>query len=373
MNKPAKIIVGVVVLALVVWGIVANIRKQSAQTATGEPIKIAAVLALTGPGSFWAEFSKNAADMAAAEINSAGGVNGRPIQMLYEDSQTNPAQSVSAFKKAVEVDKADAVIGDVWAFITNPLIPLSATSKVVTISPTEMDMSVQGTSTYFFTLGHTMASVKGAMEKFFDSHASAKTVGMICWDADPWGLAFTKVYDQVIAERGLKVIARTCTRDFAADYRLEAAKMKAAKPDVIVIDGLGDRAVKALKNLGVSVPIVVDSNLVDGFENSNTIGVDQLKDVFVIDWRPNEDFSDRYKARYGRVPVLEAQNSYEAVRSIAKAIEIDSENLLTGLKQVKYTSVDGSIDFTSGDNITPNKAQAKLFRILGKGQYQEVN
>ena len=310
--------------------------------------------------------------MAVEEINSNGGVNGRPIEIIYEDSQSNPSTGVSAFQKLVNIDKVNIVLADVWAFLVNPLVPLSESTKTLTVSPTVMDNSVEGTSTYFFTVGHTTSSLKGAIEKFFDTHSSAKTVGIICWNANTWGKAFTQTYEDVVRERGLQVVVKTCSNDFAVDYRTEAIKVKAANPDLILIDGWGDRAVKALKNLGINNPILVDSNLVDGFENGNTIAVSQLNNVYVIDWRANSKFSEKYKSLYGKYPVLEAQNGYEAVRSVVKAMQNNPTNILEGLRKVKYESVDGNIDFTTGSNITPNQAQAKLYTILGKGEYMEV-
>ncbi len=367
MKTKIWVIIALIIIILVGVGLSQNYGK-----AKGGPIKVGATLSLTGAAAFWSESAKNGAEMAVEEINSKGGVNGRPIQVIYEDSQSNPSKDVSSFHKLVNVDKVDVMISDVWAFLSNPLVPLSESNKIVTISPTVMDNSVEGTSTYFFTMGHTTSSIKGAIEKFFDVNPSAKTVGIICWNANTWGVAFTKAYEDVAKERGIKIVAETCSGDFMVDYRIEAVKMKAANPDVILVVGWGDRAVKTLKNLGVNIPILVDSNLVDGFENSDSVSLEQLKNVFVIDWRPNQEFASKYKNKYGKYPVLEAQNSYELIRSIAKAYENSPNDLLAGLKKVKYESVDGNIDFTSGTNINPNKSQAGLFKILGKGNYEEV-
>jgi branched-chain amino acid transport system substrate-binding protein len=311
--------------------------------------------------------------MAAQEINSNGGIDGRPVQIIYEDSQTNPAKGVSSFQKLISIDKVDVVMSDVWAFLSNPLVPLSESNKIITISPTVMDNSVEGTSTYFFTMGHTTSSIKSAIEKFFDVNPSAKTVGIICVNANTWGRAFTKAYEDVIKERGKEIVVKSCSNDNnVIDYRLEAAKIKEAKPDLVLVNGWGDRAVKSMRDFGITSPIIVDSNLVDGFENSGSVSLEQLKNVFVIDWRPNQEFALNYKKKYGKYPVLEAQNSYELVRSIAKAYKNNPTNLLDGLKKVKYESVDGNVDFTSGTNVNPNKSEAGLYIILGKGDYEKV-
>lgn len=348
-------------------------NKTKSPATSGEVIKIGAIYGFTGSASFWAEYAKNATDMAIEEINQEGGVNGRPIQIIYEDSKSNPANSVSAFKKVVEVDGVDVVIGDVWAFLANPLIPLADQSKIVTISPTVMDASVEGKSDYFFTLGHSMQSVKEAVRTFLRKYPNASRVAIIC-GKDPWGAAYTKMYEDVVKEEGRTIVEKNCVLNFdpTYNYLTESTKTKNAKPDVILVNGIAYSVVKSLKSMGVNVPIVADSNLVDGFENIGAISLAQLDNVYAIDWRANKEFLEKYKDKFGKYPVLEAQNSYEVIRSIAKAVENNPSDILSGFKEVKYESVDGTIDFTEGTNINPNKADAKLYKILGKGSYEEI-
>ena len=375
MNKKSLWIAVVLVIVLVVIGISVSGKKKVSQT-DAQPIKIGGVYALTGIAASWTEVGKDAAQLAADEINASGGVNGRQIQLIFEDSQTVPARGVSAFQKLVGTDHVDAVIGDVWAFLTNPLIRPSTESKTLLISPTVMDTSVeQPGGPYFFTLGHQMTGIEPAIRKFFDLYPNAKTAGLLCWGVDAWGLTYTAEYEKIAKERNVKIVAKTCTNDFNPDYRNEAAKIKAAKPDVVLIDGLGDRAINTLRTFGVTAPIVADSNAIAGFETSDSVSLDQLKNAYIIDWHANDAFIKTFKAKYGKYPILEAQNSYEAVRSIAKALAANPTDIVAGLKTVKYSSVDGKdgiIDYTNGTNSNPNKTAAGLYRVLGKGNYELV-
>jgi len=369
MNKTTTWIVVIILIVLVAWWGFTAMDKS--KTATSEPIKIGAVYSLTGAASFWAESGKNAAELAVQEINASGGINGRPLEILYEDGQTDPSKTVSAFNKLVTIDGVDVLMGDMWAFLTNPMIPLADEHQKVLISATVMDASVEGSSPYFFTMGHSTGSIKGALQRFFDTHESVETIALICSN-DPWGFAMTAAYEEVIEANGKQVIEKNCTTGFSPDYRTEAAKAKESGADAIFVNGIADRAVKVLKELGTEVPIVTDSNLIDGFENRESLSVGQLENVFVIDWHANDEFIQKYKTAYGRFPIVEAQNSYEVVRSIAKALENNSNDILQGLQQVKYEGVDGFVDFTTGDQIRPNQSQARLYKIIGSEQYQEI-
>lgn len=115
-----------------------------------DPIYIGVNYALSGPGMLWGEMGQMGLTLAQEEINNAGGVNGRRIELIFEDSQTSPAKSVSAYQKLTTFNKTKIIIGDVWAFLTNPLIPLAEKDQVLLLSPTVMPESVERESLAFF-------------------------------------------------------------------------------------------------------------------------------------------------------------------------------------------------------------------------------
>ncbi|MCB0334537.1 MAG: ABC transporter substrate-binding protein, partial [Bdellovibrionales bacterium] len=168
------------------------------------PLKIGVIAGYSGAAKEWADYGRMALELARDEINQNGGVRGRPVELLFEDSQTVPAKAVSAYTKLATIDKVDAIIGELWAFLTNPLIPLSERMKVPTISPTVMDQSIRDTSPYFFSLGHRYVSLEGAVRQFFDLHPDLKRIGVLCWD-DPWGRANLAVWKMILTERNISI------------------------------------------------------------------------------------------------------------------------------------------------------------------------
>mgnify|MGYP003393993309 FL=1 len=83
-------------------------------TPQDDPIKIGVVYGLTGPASSWTDYGIKAAELAVSEINENGGVNGRLVELVIEDSNSSPAKAVAAYQKLTDIDKVGAVIGDVW-------------------------------------------------------------------------------------------------------------------------------------------------------------------------------------------------------------------------------------------------------------------
>src|SRR4051812_7302949 len=87
--------------------------------------KIGAVLAMTGAAELYGRHAQMSMELAAEEINAQGGIAGKKLKLIFEDSATQALKATGAFHKLTEVDHVDAVVGEVWAFLTIPLIPLA--------------------------------------------------------------------------------------------------------------------------------------------------------------------------------------------------------------------------------------------------------
>jgi len=126
MNKKAwtglAAIATVLVALLVIWGLS---RNQSGS------IKIGATLPLTGDAAAWGKNTQQGIDLAVEEINTKGGVLGRTIEIIYEDTQALPKEGVTAYRKLTTVDGVQAIIDDSVSGITLAMAPLARADKVV--------------------------------------------------------------------------------------------------------------------------------------------------------------------------------------------------------------------------------------------------
>jgi len=100
-----------VVIALLVCGLIWGCAKKEEAEAPAPPIKIGAVFSVTGPAAKLGGPEKNTAQMVAQMINDAGGVNGRKIQIIIEDDQGVPENTVNALQKLINSDNVVAIIG----------------------------------------------------------------------------------------------------------------------------------------------------------------------------------------------------------------------------------------------------------------------
>ena len=92
------------------------VSSASAQTIEEKPIRIGAIYGLTGFANVWSSQARRGIELARDEINAGGGINGRDLEIIFEDSGTTPQGAVTAFNKLVKADHVDAVVGDIISF-----------------------------------------------------------------------------------------------------------------------------------------------------------------------------------------------------------------------------------------------------------------
>ena len=97
-------------------------------------IRLGIVAPMSGPNARYGSFSLRGAQMAAQEINDAGGVGGRKITVIPGDSQGTPVEGVSATRRLIDLDKADFIIGDVSSSVTLAMQPVAEDAGVLLLN-----------------------------------------------------------------------------------------------------------------------------------------------------------------------------------------------------------------------------------------------
>src|SRR6266404_612420 len=155
MNKATKWIVGVIVVVLVVWAIVAAQKKTKNESAmTGNQVasdsyKVGVLLPLTGDAATYGEGGRNIFQMATDEINGSGGVNGKKLELIIEDSKCNGQDASNAMQKLVSVDKVQIVLGGFCSGETLAAEPIAESNKVALFSPGSSSPKLTNIGKYF--------------------------------------------------------------------------------------------------------------------------------------------------------------------------------------------------------------------------------
>lgn len=350
--------------------------EESAPTGT-DSIVIGVSLPLTGDGAAYGQDIKKGVDLALEEINDSGGVNGRPIRLIYEDDRGEPATAVSAFQKLVSTHDIPAAIAGAFSSPALAVAPIANREQVVVLSPTASSPDLTDAGPFFFrnypsdTLeGNVMAEI-AVDDLRFKRFA-------ILYSTSAYGVGLREVFSREVKARGAEVVIAEGFKEGDTDFRTQLDKVRAANPDAIYMVGYYKEFAKILKQakeLGIDKRILscVTFNEPELLElaGSAADGVVFAQPYFdpESDDPSVQQFIEAYKKKYASTGGVYAAHGYDALKLLALAMEregVTGPQIATGLRQIDaYEGASGMTTFDhNGDVVKP----FRLFTVKA-GQY----
>ncbi len=316
-------------------------------------VKIGAIFGFTGFANVWSEQARRGIDMAVDEANREGGINGKKVEVIYEDSQSTPAGGVSAFNKLVNNKRVRIVVGDIISFITLPLVPLAQREQVLLVTPSIFDTDLPTNSEFFYTTCPTKNSIREPVDRFFSINKDVRSVAILCAN-NSWGLTYLDVWQDIAKRHGVEVLDVNCVDDYSTDMRMEILRAKSKNPDAVIIAFAIDRALQRMNELNFH-PKVLSTNDVAEAIRARGLHAKVAEGVFFNDWLTSDEFQSNFKERYKEPPIMEPQNSYEAMRSVIRAARNNLSKPDLGMNSVNYEGVSGPINFSKSHagNLAP--------------------
>ncbi len=207
----------------------------TAGIAWGEPIKTGTVMRL----SIGAEHGipcRRGVEMAVAEVNQAGGINGRQVELIVDDEKDSPAASVNAVQKLINVDKVIALVGPMTSGGMMASAKVADEAKVVQISPTATTPKLSGFGAYIFRGCSRIDTQAKVLTDYVAKNWKPKTVG-IFFSNEPYGKGCAELFTQFFEKHGIKVVATESFMRGSRDFKAQLTKIKAANPDILFIPG----------------------------------------------------------------------------------------------------------------------------------------
>jgi branched-chain amino acid transport system substrate-binding protein len=212
-----------------------------------EPIKIGILIPLTGATSQFGATMSRAAQIAAEEINAAGGVNGRRVEVVIEDDQSNPEAAVRAARKLIDVDRVVAIGGSYASSVTSAIAPLCWESKTVLATSSGADsitkLPHQG---YIFRTSPTV-TLQGTRVGDLGVELGCKKM-FFMGPQTPFAQSYIDIISGIFTRAG-GTGAGLIYEDKKSSYRSEVDQALRAKPDVIVLGGYVPDTSVVLKDL----------------------------------------------------------------------------------------------------------------------------
>jgi len=387
-HKPRRIAkVVLLILACIVLPAIAVScagQPQPGDTQDRSTIKIGYFGDLSGPTIDFGQSARNGTLMVAEEINQAGGINGRKIDIVIEDDQGSPELAATVVNKLTRQDKVIALIAGGASGSSLAAGPSAQSTKVPMISPSSTNPAVTQIGDYIFRACFIDAFQGEVMAKFSYNSLQAKTAAIMLDFNSPYSRDLTEFFELSFTKLGGRVISKQSYTQGDSDFKGQLSSMSAAGPDVIYLPGYyGDIALiaKQARQLGITQPLLGG----DGWDAPELwqLAGDSINGSYISNHYSADDpapaiqkFVHDYKLHWGNLtPDAHAALAYDAMRFLAEAIQragtTEGEKLRDALAQTKnFSGVTGFISMDSERNAVKPAVILKLQD--GRYIYQET-
>ena len=309
-----------------------------------------------------------AAQLAADEINAAGGVDGKKIEIVSYDNHSSAAESVRAFQRAVSEDHVNAVIASYISEVVLALEPWTGRLKTVMVTPgAASDVITQNIAKDYDHLKYTFHGYStstsiadatcDAAKDLLVNQLHMKSAVVMSEDA-AWTTPLDEEYLKCLPNIGIKVVDHIRMSPDTTDFTPIFNKIEGEKPDVIItgISHVGVQPTVQWKQQEVPIPMFgVSSQATNSSFWNDTNGAVEgvLYQAFAgpgVAVTPKTlPFVAAFNKRYGNNPSYCGYTAYDEVYFIAEAAHragsLDSDKLVTALEQTDFVGTIGRVQF----------------------------
>ncbi|HEY4518535.1 MAG TPA: penicillin-binding protein activator [Candidatus Paceibacterota bacterium] len=357
-----KYLTWIIVLVVVIWGGWALLSKDNVPAVDASPIKLGFMGPLTGDLANMGANAKAAVEIAVEELNSSGGINGRNIEVIFEDDQCEGASAASAISKLTTTDKVSAVVGPTCSGATLGAAPVAEAAKTVLLAFCATADTVSAAGDYIFRdVPKDSFQAKFAADYLY---STGKRKAAILYVNNDWGVGLDKAFAESFKALGGSIVADESYAPDSKDLRTQLTKIKSSGADVLYFAGFPDGTIAALKQakeLGVKA-LLFGADAWDDtrvWTEAGTAGEGAM--YTVAGTNSSEDFKAKMKAKLGSDDVIYCSNyAYDAVKVLAQVmakVGTDSTMIKDELYKTTYTGgvASASISFDqNGDPTTAN-------------------
>jgi branched-chain amino acid transport system substrate-binding protein len=299
------------------------------------PIKVGALLAVTGPAAFLGAPEANTLEMLVEAVNAKGGIGGRKVTLVIKDTQASAEKAVSFAKQLIEEEKVLAILGPTTSGESMAIKALAEGAGTLLLSCAAAEVIVQPVAKHVFK---TPQSDSQAVTHIF---AQMKKMGItkigVLSSNSGFGKAGKGQIEKMAPEHGMQIVANEVYDTKATDLTAEVTKVKGAGVQAVVnwsIEPAQSIVIKNVRQVGLQVPIFQSH----GFGNIKFVeaaGAAAEGVIFpagrllIVDSLPEKHpqkallaaYARDYQARYKEVPSTFGGHAYDAFTILAEAVK----------------------------------------------------
>jgi branched-chain amino acid transport system substrate-binding protein len=376
------------VLSLLLFAVVVAVSCGKAQE---QGVKVGILAPLSGPVPTFGVMTRDGALLAIDEWNAKGGVLGKKIIPLVEDSQCTPDPAVNAANKLIDQDKVKFLVGEVCSKASIPVSEIANSKKVLQISPTSTNPDVtvgkDGKVKQYIFRACFIDPFQGKVgAKFALDTLKAKTAFIMLDQANDYVKGLAEFFEKSFTDGGGKIVGKETYTSKDTDFSAILAKVAAAKPDVVYLPdyyNIVNLVTKQAKEKGIKAPFMGG----DGWDSSDLDLKAAEGGYFTNHYSPQDTrpevqnlvkaFGEKFKddKQQPKVPDALAALAYDATNLLLTAIKEanttdDTEKVAAALAKINFNAVSGKITFDENHN--PVKSATILEVKDGKVQFNSV-
>lgn len=348
------------------------------------PIKIGVVTPLSGTYTPIGEQVKMGLDLAAKEINATGGINGRKIDLIYEDEEANPAVATQKAEKLFQVEKVDFLTGTVNSGSTLAVGQLAErNNKLIATTVSFADsITADKCSPNVFRVNARAGMQSAALAAFIDKEIPKANIFFIGPDYE-MGRSTVSAFKKASTEKGAKDVGEVFAPLDNKDYSPYFGQVRAAKPNVIYTSVAGNDTVRLFTQMdeyGVNkgVTIVGASGTVTS-QNMGAIGKSANGFVTGVGYSPkldnpaNKKFVADFQKAYNKLPDLYGADSYGLLyfykAAVEKAKSTETDKVRAAMNDLSWQTPQGTKKMRAGDH----QAMQDMFAVrVENGEFNIV-
>jgi len=338
---------------------------------SSQEVKIGVLYPISGAAASWGEPALSGVQLAVSEINAKGGINGKTITLIVEDSQCEPSGGVSAINKLIHVDQVNYIIGDICSAVVVPTAPIAEQNKVIMIAQgSSPDITSLGD--YIFRNWPSDAYQGAVMAKYSYKDLNLRTVAILNVN-NPYGNGLADAFESNFEGFDGKVLLHERFEQGSKDFRTALQKIKKLYPEALYIVGQTEDPLITLqtKELGLQVQLLGGDNFgtPDAIEAAKGSFEGAIFSYPAFDEKTSvvQEFKQNFEDFHGREAelLLVAAHGYDAMNILARAMD-GIEYARTDLVKDKiykiqnYPGVSGITSFDSNGDVVKKYSVNKI-------------
>ena len=301
----------------------------SCQRKTDNEIVIGEYSSLTGTTATFGQSTHNGIMLALDEINQAGGLLGKRVRIITEDTQSRPEEAAAVVTKLINRDKVKAVLGEVASSRSLAAAPICQSNQIPMVSPSSTNPEVTKKGDYIFRVCFIDPFQGAVLAKFAMNSIKVKRVAILKDVKNDYSVGLAEFFSKIYKDLGGEIVGEQAYSEGDTDFKAQLTALKELRAEAILVPGYYTEAaliVKQARELGIKAAFIGG----DGWDSQKLIeiGGDSMNNCYYSNHYTADDtspavqnFVAKYKARFNQTPDALAALGYDAANIVFDAIK----------------------------------------------------